>query len=84
MLVLEHVSILVLKALLKHKCLVHQSSFNDHRAELQKDEKMRPPKYWKDHQSVYPFLDEVAITVLGILASSVLIEKPVQYSRKSF
>ena len=49
-LVLEHFSILVLeKALLKHKCLVHQSSFNDYRAKLQKylddlDEKFLGPK----------------------------------------
>ena len=50
-LVFEHFTILVLEStlILKHKCLVHQSSFTDHRAKLQKylddrDEKFLIPE----------------------------------------
>ena len=60
-----------------------QSSFTDYKAELQKylddpheEEKMCPLKYWKEHQSVYPSLAEVAITVFGIPASSAPVETP--------
>ena len=41
-------------------------------------------KYWKEHHSVYPFLAKVAITVLGIPASSVPVECLFSIAKKFF